>query len=62
MFCLEESAHQLLVHPLGALGEELEVGVGVDVEDVDELRLQQRPDVHPLLVHLLDSGAAASKC
>ena len=50
--------HQLLVHPLGALGQELEVGVGVDVEDVDQLRLEQRPDVHPLLVHLLDSEAA----
>ena len=48
------------MHPLGALGEELEVGVGVDVEDVDELRLEQRADVHPLLVHLLDSVAAAA--
>ena len=48
--------HQLLVHPLGALGQELKVGVGVDVEDVDELGLEQGADVHPLLVHLLHSG------
>ena len=48
--------HQLLVHPLGALGKELEVRVRVDVQNVDELSLEQGSDVHPLLVHLLHSG------
>ena len=41
--------------PLGALRQELEVWVGVDVQDVDQLGLQQRADVHPLLVNLLHS-------
>jgi len=45
-----------LGHPLRALGQELEVRVGVDVENVDELGLEQGADVHPLLVHLLHSG------
>jgi hypothetical protein len=45
-----------LRHPLGALGEELEVGIGVNVEDVDELGLEQGADVHPFLVHLLHSA------
>ena len=44
------------MHPLGALGQELEVWVGVDVEDVDELGLEQGADVHPLLVDLLHSA------
>jgi hypothetical protein len=48
--------HQLLRHPLGALGEELEVGIGVNVEDVDELGLEKGADVHPFLVHLLHSA------
>jgi len=48
--------HQLLRHPLGALGEELEVGIGVNVENVDELGLEQGADVHPFLVHLLHSA------
>ena len=43
------------MHPLSALGEELEVGVGVDVEDVDEFGLEQGADINPLLVHLLYS-------
>ena len=47
--------HQFLVDPLGALSQKLEVWVGVDVEDVDQLGLQQRPDVHPFLVDLLHS-------
>ncbi len=48
-------SHQFLVHPLGTLGQELKVGICVDVEDVDELRLQHRSDVDPLFVHLLHS-------
>jgi hypothetical protein len=45
-----------LRHPLGALGEELEVGIGVNVKNVDELGLEQGADVHPFLVHLLHSA------
>ena len=60
MSCGKGGTHQLLVDPLRALGKELEVGVRVDVQDVDELRLEQRADVHPLLVHLLDSVAAGA--
>jgi hypothetical protein len=45
-----------LRHPLGALGEELEVGIGVNVENVDELGLEQGADVHPFLVNLLHSA------
>ncbi len=42
--------------PLSALRQELKVWVGVDVQDVDELGLEEGADVHPLLVDLLDSG------
>ena len=48
--------YQLLGHPFRALGQELEVRVGVDVQDVDQLGLQQGANVHPFLVHLLYSG------
>jgi hypothetical protein len=50
-----------LRHPLGALGEELEVGIGVNVENVDELGLEQGADVHPFLVHLLHSATRGNK-
>jgi hypothetical protein len=53
--------HQLLRHPLGALGEELEVGIGVNVENVDEFGLEQGADVHPFLVHLLHSATRGIK-
>ena len=47
--------YQFLVDPLGTLGQELEVRVGVDVQNVYELSLEQGANVHPFLVHLLHS-------
>ena len=41
--------------PLGTLGQELEIRVGVDVQNVYELSLEQGANVHPFLVHLLHS-------
>ncbi len=48
--------------PLSALRQELKVWVGVDVQDVDELGLEEGADVHPLLVDLLDSGWGKGQC
>ncbi len=48
--------------PLSALRQELKVWVGVDVQDVDELGLEEGADVHPLLVDLLDSGWGRGQC
>ena len=42
--------------PLGALGQELEVRIGVDVQNVYELSLEEGANVHPFLVNLLHSG------
>ena len=54
---LERAArtHQLLGHPLGALGQEFEIGVGVNIEDVYQLCLKQGSNIDPFLVDLLDS-------
>ena len=49
-------SYQFLSDPLGALGQELEVWVGVDREDVYQFGLEQGSDVYPFLVNLLNSG------
>ena len=55
MLVVMVSTHQLGRHPLGALRQEFEIWVGVNREDIDKLGLQQRANVHPLFVNLLDS-------
>jgi hypothetical protein len=47
--------HKLLVDPFGAFRQKLEVRIGVNVENVDQLGLKQSANVHPLLVDLLNS-------
>ena len=49
------NTYQLLDHPLGALGQEFEIRVGMNIEDVNQLGLEQGPYIDPLLVNLLDS-------
>ena len=49
------NTYQLLSDPLSALGQKLEVGVGVNVEDIDQLGLEKGPYIDPLLVDLLNS-------
>ena len=47
--------YQFLCDPLGAFGQKLEVWVGVNVQDIDDLGLEQGANVHPFLVDLLDA-------
>lgn len=49
------STHQLLSHPLGALGQKFEIWVCVNIEDVYQLGLEEGPNIDPLLMNLLDS-------
>lgn len=41
--------------PLGALRQELEVRIGMDVQNVYEFSLQKGANVHPFFVNLLHS-------
>ena len=52
---MAEVTYQFLCNPLGALGQKFEIGVGMDRQDVDQLGLEQGPDVDPFLVNLLNS-------
>ena len=47
--------HQLLSHPLGALGQKFEIWVCVNIEDVYQLGLEEGPNIDPLLMNLLNS-------
>lgn len=55
MLVWQANTHQLLSHPLGALGEKLEVRVGVNVEDIEKLGLEKCANINPLLMNLLNS-------
>ena len=50
-----KDTNQFLVHPFGTLGQKLEVGIGVDIQDIDDLGLQQCSNIHPFLVDLLNT-------
>ena len=58
---LQECTYKLLMNPLGAFSQKLEVWVGVNVENIDQLSLEQSANVHPLFVDLLDSKKVVSK-
>lgn len=47
--------YQFLVNPFGAFSQKLEVRIGMDVQNIDQLSLQQSANVHPLFVDLLNS-------
>ena len=47
--------YQLLSDPLSTFGQEFEIRIGVNVEDIYQFGLEKGPNVNPFLVNLLNS-------